>query len=123
VRALFFAVALEEYIASALGVDRFLGRLYRPTTPVVGGVISITEDTPDITRAFLARTLAHGVVTSTFHTLRLEVEKNFGVPVSLTIGILRDISGVPGRFRPNVALLQEFNFKDVLCCLRLARGR
>jgi hypothetical protein len=37
-----------------------------------------------------------------------------GVPVSLTIGTLRDISGVPGRFKLNFALLQEINVKDVL---------
>jgi hypothetical protein len=42
------------------------------------------------------------------------VAKILGVPVSLTIGTLRDISGVPGRFKLNCALLQEFNVKDVL---------
>jgi hypothetical protein len=48
--------------------------------------------------------LARRVVASTFHTPRLEVAKVLGVPISLTIGTLRDISGVPGRFKPNFAL-------------------
>jgi hypothetical protein len=77
-------------------------------------MISIAEGTPDFTRAFLVRALARRVVTSTFHTPRLEVAKILGVPVSLTIGTLRDFSGVPGRFKLNFALLQEFNIKDVL---------
>jgi hypothetical protein len=42
------------------------------------------------------------------------VAKILGVPVSLTIGTLRDISGVPGQFKPNFGLFQEFNVKDVL---------
>jgi hypothetical protein len=42
------------------------------------------------------------------------VAKILGVPVSLTIGTLRDISAVPGRFKLSFALLQEFNIKYVL---------
>jgi hypothetical protein len=84
------------------------------TALVVGRVISIAEDTPDIARAFLARALTHRVVTSTFYTPRLEVAKVRSVSIALTIGTLRDISRVPGRFEPNFSLLQEFNVEDAL---------
>jgi hypothetical protein len=57
------------------------------------------------------------VVTSTFRTPWLEVAKILGVLISLTIGALRDISGVPGRFKLNFTLLQEFKIKDVLVAL------
>jgi hypothetical protein len=77
-------------------------------------VISITEYPPDITRAFLVRALSRRVATSAFHVPRLEVAKILDVAVSLTTGTLRDISGVPGGFKQNFALLQEFNVIDVL---------
>jgi hypothetical protein len=54
------------------------------------------------------------VITSTFHTPGLEVAKIFGVLVSLTIGTLRNISGVPGWFKLNSALLEEFNVENVI---------
>jgi hypothetical protein len=69
-----------------LGLIGFLEVFIDRTALVVGRVISIVENTPDITRAFLARALACRVITSTFHTPRFEVAKNLGVPVSLTIG-------------------------------------
>jgi hypothetical protein len=47
----FFAVVLGECIVSVVGVDRIFGGLYRPHSPLVGRMISIAEDTPDITRA------------------------------------------------------------------------
>jgi hypothetical protein len=87
------------------GLIVFLEIFIDCTALVVGRVISIAENTLDITRAFLARAFACRVITSTFHTPRLEVAKILGVPVSLTIGTLRDISGVPGRFKLNFALL------------------
>jgi hypothetical protein len=42
------------------------------------------------------------------------VAKILDMPVSLAIGTLCDISGVPGQFKLNFALLQEFNIKGVL---------
>jgi hypothetical protein len=45
------------------------------TALVVGRVISITKDTPNVTRAFLSRALTRWVVTITFYTPRFEVAK------------------------------------------------
>jgi hypothetical protein len=89
---MFVAVALGECIASIVGVDwLFLEVFIERTILVVGRVIFIAENTPHIPRALLARTLARRVVTSTFHTPRLEKAIVLVVPISLTNGTLGDI--------------------------------
>jgi hypothetical protein len=53
----FVAVALWECNAFIGGVGRFFLEVIIDRRALVGRVISIAEDTPDITRAFLARAL------------------------------------------------------------------
>jgi hypothetical protein len=49
------------------------------------------------------------VIAGAFNTARLEMTKIFGVPVSLTIGTLRDVTRVFGWFKADFTALQEFH--------------
>jgi hypothetical protein len=89
----FVVVVREDCIVLVWGVDRFffLEILIDCTALVVGKVISITKDTPNVTRVFLSRAVTRWVVISTFYTPRLEVANVFSMPTTLTVGILSDI--------------------------------
>jgi hypothetical protein len=82
-------------------------------------MISAAEDTPDITRSFFMMALIRQMVTCSFHASRFKMAIIFGVPISLTVYTVCNISGVFGRFEFYFTLLQKFCIEDIF----VIRGR
>jgi hypothetical protein len=110
----------EECIVSNREVDVFsFVVLVDRTSLVIHRMISTTEDTSDITRSFFSVALVCQMVTRTFYASWFEMAITFGVPISLTVCTLSNISFVFGRFELYFALLYIFYIEYVL----VIRGR
>jgi hypothetical protein len=77
-------------------------------------MISTAEDTSDITRSFFSVALICQVATCAFDASRFEMAIILGVPISLTVCTLSNISFVFGWFKFCFVLLYIFYIEYAL---------